>query len=225
MKEFPIRWTAGLTVALLTGLLHMPLTAEIEIRKGPAGRIVLSNSSPIMAARRSRPVASTSSAVNSVYQQQINDISSVYGVDPRLVNAICQAESAFNPRAVSKKGAVGLMQLMSDTARQYGVLDRTDPAQNLTAGIRHLKYLQDKYQSLPLTLAAYNAGEEPVRKYRGVPPYAETRGYVKRVMSLLGLSYDGLGAKTRVYMYRQPNGRILLTDRVMPTNRGYRSLK
>ena len=69
------------------------------------------------------------------------------------------------------------------------------------------------------------SGEEPVRKYRGVPPYAETRGYVKRVMSLLGLSYDGLGAKTRVYMYRQPNGRILLTDRVMPTNRGYRSLK
>lgn len=211
-------------VLLSVLILSLPLCADIEIRKDPSGKVILQNSSPAMAARRTASAPSSASNTHS-YAQLIHAISSHHGVDPRLVTAVCRAESSFNPGAVSKKGAVGLMQLMPDTARQYGVTDRTDPTQNLTAGIRHLKYLQDKYQSLPLTLAAYNAGEEPVKKYRGIPPYPETRQYIARIMSFLGLPYNGSPARSKIFLYRQPNGRILLTDSPMPASKGYQALK
>ena len=82
------------------------------------------------------------------------------------------------------------MQLMKDTALQYGVFNRYNADENLEAGVKHLKYLYQKYKSnIPLTLAAYNAGEESVRKYNGIPPYPETKQYIRRVMSLMGMSY------------------------------------
>ena len=103
---------------------------------------------------------------------------------------MAKAESSFNPFAVSPKGAVGIMQLMKDTARQYGVINRYNAQENIEAGVRHLKYLYEKFQgNIPLTLAAYNAGEEAVSKYNGVPPYRETKKYIRRVMSLMGMSY------------------------------------
>ncbi len=208
---------------MLAFLFLRPLSAEIEIRKSPQGHVTIVNHAPA-AITVPKGTISPSLAAGNPYHSLIMTISATYGLDPNIVTAVCRAESAFNPRAVSRKGAVGLMQLMPETARQYGVIDRTDPLQNLTAGIRHLKYLYSKYQSLPLTLAAYNAGEEQVRKFRGIPPFSETKGYIARVMRLLGLPYDSGRGKSKVYLYRQPNGRILLTDQPMPTSKGYRIL-
>ncbi len=105
------------------------------------------------------------------------------GVDHRLVESLVEMESGFNPRAVSRKGAMGLMQLMPEVAREYGVETPFDPWQNLDAGVRHLRGLLKKYDGdLERTLAAYNAGEGAVRRYNGIPPYAETQNYVRRVL-------------------------------------------
>jgi transglycosylase-like protein with SLT domain len=111
-----------------------------------------------------------------------------HGVDRGLVKAVIHTESGFNPKALSKPGAQGLMQLMPATAEHYGVTDPFDPNQNVRAGTRHLKYLLDRYDQIELALAAYNAGETNVEKYGGVPPFTETRDYVKRVMA----RYQGL---------------------------------
>lgn len=106
-----------------------------------------------------------------------------YGVDGNLVKAVIKAESNFNHKAVSKKGARGLMQLMPQTAMSLGVNDSFHPGANVDGGIRHLSYLINVYNGdLPLVLAAYNAGEAAVAKYRGIPPYAETRNYVHQVL-------------------------------------------
>jgi soluble lytic murein transglycosylase-like protein len=106
------------------------------------------------------------------------------GVDPRLAKAVIQVESGYEAAARSPKGALGLMQLMPQTARQYGVQNPLDPAANVEAGVRHLRLLLDRFE-LPLALAAYNAGQAAVERFRGIPPYAETRDYVSRVLSLL----------------------------------------
>ena len=102
-------------------------------------------------------------------------------VDPLLVHSIIQVESNYNPYAVSSKGAQGLMQLMPTTARGLGVSDSFDPRQNIEAGVRYLKYLQDLYKDDRLALAAYNAGPGAVEKYKWIPPYPETQDYVNRV--------------------------------------------
>lgn len=106
-----------------------------------------------------------------------------HGVDHRLVEALVEVESGFDPGARSARGAVGLMQLMPELARHYGVTDPFDPSQNLEAGVRHLRALLLRYGSdLELALAAYNAGESAVERYGGVPPFAETSEYVRRVL-------------------------------------------
>ena len=104
-----------------------------------------------------------------------------HGLDPDLVLAVIAVESAFRPDAVSPKGAQGLMQLMPPTARGLGVTDSFDPRQNIEAGVRYLKYLQDMYKDDRLALAAYNAGPAAVQKYKWIPPYPETQDYVNRV--------------------------------------------
>lgn len=107
-----------------------------------------------------------------------------FRLDPRLVHAVVRAESAYDPDAVSKAGAVGLMQLMPGTARRYGVLDRRDPKQNLTAGVRYLRDLLLQFRNVKLALAAYNAGENAVVRHGNrVPPFRETREYVRRVIA------------------------------------------
>jgi soluble lytic murein transglycosylase-like protein len=117
------------------------------------------------------------------YDALITQLSKRHGVDKRLVHAVVRVESAYQPRARSRKGARGLMQLMPATARQYGVVDSYHPVSNLDAGIRHLRSLLDRFE-LRLALAAYNAGEAAVQRFGGVPPYRETRDYVARVMAL-----------------------------------------
>ena len=108
-----------------------------------------------------------------------------HALRPELVRAVIQVESGFNPRARSPKGAMGLMQLMPGTASGLGVSDPYDPAQAVDGAARLLRTLLDRFDSTELALAAYNAGPGAVLKYAGVPPYAETRNYVRSIMSTL----------------------------------------
>lgn len=119
------------------------------------------------------------------YSPLILAIASDYKIDPKLLHAIIRAESAYDPNAISSAGAVGLMQLMPATAKRYGVKDRRNPKQNITGGTRYLKDLLKMFGSnMKLVAAAYNAGENAVKKYRNsIPPYPETRQYVKKVMA------------------------------------------
>jgi soluble lytic murein transglycosylase-like protein len=105
----------------------------------------------------------------------------VHQVDPLLVHSVIQAESDYNPYALSPKGAQGLMQLMPATARRFGVTDSFSVAENIEGGVRYLKYLMDLFGDERLAVAAYNAGEQAVLRYHGVPPYPETQGYVRAV--------------------------------------------
>ena len=115
--------------------------------------------------------------------QVVNSASAAYHLDPDLVNSVIHAESGFNSRAVSPKGARGLMQLMPGTANQLGVNDAFDPQANVTGGSRYLRELLERYNfDLVKALAAYNAGPQRVEQYRGVPPFRETRAYVARIV-------------------------------------------
>lgn len=108
-----------------------------------------------------------------------------YALDPNLVAAVIWAESSGDPGAVSSKGARGLMQLMPDTARELGVAEILDPRENVEGGSRYLRQLLDAHEGdLSLALAAYNAGPQAVKRYGGIPPYAETRSYVARVLEV-----------------------------------------
>ena len=118
------------------------------------------------------------------YDPMIERAATKHAVDARIVKAVIQVESAFQPRARSPKGAMGLMQLMPKTARQYEARNPYDPASNIEAGTKYLKRLLDEFD-LPLALAAYNAGEGAVRRFGGIPPYAETQAYVARILGLL----------------------------------------
>lgn len=120
------------------------------------------------------------------YSAQIRNAANTYGLDPALVASVIAVESNFNSRAVSKKSALGLMQLRPETAAQMAVRNAFDPVENIDGGTRYLKQLLDRYdQNLALALAAYNAGPKRVDFYRGIPPLAETRSYIKQVISRL----------------------------------------
>jgi soluble lytic murein transglycosylase-like protein len=123
-------------------------------------------------------------SMSASYDKIIEKAAAEHGVPPGLVKAVIQVESGYQERARSRKGAMGLMQLMPETARMYDVADPYEPRSNIEAGVKHLKLLLDRFQ-LPLALAAYNAGEAAVRRFGGLPPYPETRNYVSRIMGLL----------------------------------------
>ncbi len=120
------------------------------------------------------------------YGEIIASLSETHGVNPMLVRALIQVESGYRPRARSSKGAMGLMQLMPAIAREYNVRNPFEPKANIEGGIRHLKSLIDRF-GYKTALAAYNAGEGAVAKFKGIPPYRETRNYVSRILSLAGL--------------------------------------
>ncbi len=128
----------------------------------------------------------SASATPGPYGSIIQAEAAAQGLDPKLVSSVIAAESNFNPRAVSRRQALGLMQLRPETAARYSASNAFDPAQNIAAGTHYLKDLLEQYHgNLALALAAYNAGPNRVQKYGGVPPYPETRSYVRRVTKKL----------------------------------------
>jgi hypothetical protein len=148
------------------------------------------------------------------YVQEIKDAAERYGVPIKLVSAVIRAESGFNARAVSPKGARGLMQLMPTTAATLGVRNSFDPRENIDGGVRHLRSLIDRFPNrLPLALAAYNAGEKAVVQYNGIPPYPETQDYVTKVLYFYGgLVEGGTTPPTRIYQTVAPDGAIVYTN-------------
>jgi soluble lytic murein transglycosylase-like protein len=178
--------------------LAAPVQAQIYAWRDANGTLVLSDrkldasaktyavtegATTAAAVRSTRPTASRS--VRERFEPLIQEHASRHALRPDLVRAVIQVESGFNPRARSNKGAMGLMQLMPATARDFGVTDPYDPAQNIRAGTKYLRQLIDRYDgNEELALAAYNAGSGAVDRYgRAVPPYRETRDYVKKVGS------------------------------------------
>ena len=162
-------------------------------RAGAIKTFAVENSAPTIRATR-RPVSRRAAE----FEPLIREYSALNGVNADLVRAVIQAESAFNPRARSPKGAMGLMQLMPATAAEHRVTDAYDPEQNIRAGVRYLKSLLVRYDNkVELALAAYNAGPGAVQKYGAVPPYRETREYIARIKNTRGTLQ--LRSETKVF--------------------------
>jgi soluble lytic murein transglycosylase-like protein len=145
------------------------------------------------------------------YAAEIETASAMWGVDSVLVRALIHAESAFNPKALSPKGAQGLMQLMPATAERFAVADPFDPAQNINGGVQYLAWLLNRFSGdTVLATAAYNAGEGAVDRYGGIPPYRETEQYVVRVESLAARYRAALGIAATPD--RAPTSALLATN-------------
>ncbi|MFQ5720118.1 MAG: lytic transglycosylase domain-containing protein [Acidobacteriota bacterium] len=213
----------GTLVALLAALAVVTGVRADTIyrREGGSGPAVLTNIPQVGREWRTRPdrtrenrPARVERRVATVrpYDDAIHRIAAHYEVDPRLVHAIIEVESGYDARAVSSRGAVGLMQVMPDTAREVGILNPGDPYANIVAGVRHLRDLLDRYEGdVDLALAAYNAGAGAVRRHGGVPPYQETRRYVERVRRI----YDGPGRVVRrreFTRYVDGSGTLVITQ-------------
>jgi soluble lytic murein transglycosylase-like protein len=201
---------------------------EIYYRKDANGALVLTN---VPDHRDLRTYAGRGPIPGSysgeAYREMITRAALDNGVHPDLVYALAAVESNFNPRAVSQKGALGLMQLMPETAARFGVVDAFNPAENIVAGVRYLRYLLDLFKgNQRLALAAYNAGESVVLASRGIPPYRETQSYVAKVLKLFGnrKPYTSARAGPRppapgtpdgspVYTYTDDQGVVHFSDR------------
>lgn len=160
--------------------------------------------------------AATPTYHRSDLRKMVSDISLEHGVDPKLVDAVVRVESDYDPRAISRRGAQGLMQLMPDTASRLDVGDPFDPEENIRGGVREISRLVDRYAgNLQLALAAYNAGEGAVARYRGIPPYKETRSYVSKILSIYTgkpFRLAGTYKAPSVRMLRDRNGTTIITN-------------
>lgn len=178
----PGPFACALCAAVLV-LVPALASAGVELKPGPSGRTVITNENEAQRARRLAPRLVAPSRVDLL--PLIDRHARDRGLDPSLVRAVVQAESGYNARAVSNKGALGLMQLMPATAVELAVATPFDPEENLRGGTRYLGALLDRFGGdVTLALAAYNAGPTAVERYGGVPPYPETVEYVRRVLSL-----------------------------------------
>ncbi|MBP7707705.1 MAG: lytic transglycosylase domain-containing protein [Candidatus Aminicenantes bacterium] len=146
-----------------------------------------------------------------LYSPIIKRIAETHRIDQELVHVVIRAESNYDAFAISSAGAMGLMQLMPDTARQYGVGNVFDPAQNIEGGVRYLKDLVRLYGGrTKLVLAAYNAGQSAVSKYKGIPPYPETRNYIAGIMR--SYKKPTVSTKNPTYMIKDASGRTVLVN-------------
>ncbi|HEY9420937.1 MAG TPA: lytic transglycosylase domain-containing protein [Thermoanaerobaculia bacterium] len=208
----------------------LAVAADVRVVVGASGRKVILNENSTQRARRLSPrlVAAPSPDLEPLIRLYSDD----QNLDPKLVQAVIQTESGYNHRAVSNKGAIGLMQLMPGTASLLKVGNPYDPAENIRGGATYLRQMLDRFAGkVELALAAYNAGPGAVERHRGIPPYAETKAYVRKVLSLYqgaqaGISFasnsvsksaatpvwTGAGGVSRKpYVVRQSNGRRLIT--------------
>jgi soluble lytic murein transglycosylase-like protein len=183
----------ALLAATALALVAVPCGADEPLRFYRDGdRVVITNvptegSRPLPGRSRTARVRGGSSLPSSPYDAFIERLATEYGLPAGLIKSVVLVESGFDPHARSPKGAQGLMQLMPETARQYGVRDAFDPLENLRAGTRHLRGLVDEFGGdVTLALAAYNAGAGAVRRHGGIPDYRETRDYVRRVHDSMG---------------------------------------
>ena len=211
-------------------LVPMPAAAQIYAWRDAQGHMVLSDKpradgGPVRTFKVERAagvrVTRPPDRKSARYDSLIDEHASAHGVDPDLVRAVIQVESAFDPRAVSPKGAMGLMQLMPATASELGVVNPFDPGQNIGGGVRYLKRLLTRYdERVELALAAYNAGPGAVDRYgQAVPPYRETRDYVRRITRGRSLSAPAPRPPTRIYRWVEVvDGRevVRYSDRPQP---------
>jgi soluble lytic murein transglycosylase-like protein len=181
-------------LAILLVLVCIPLEATAAVKVGPKKNLPFDN--------------------------QVTLISKRHGIEPSLVHSIILHESNYNIYAVSSKGALGLMQLMPDTASQYGVKNVFDPEDNIEGGVKYLKDLTKLYAKEKnrdrLIVAAYNAGQEAVKKYGGIPPYPETRSYINQVMT----TYAMLPRTRKIISFIDRDGKLRVTNDIR-----YASLK
>jgi hypothetical protein len=214
-----------LPLALLLGLAGAaPAGAEITIVTRPDGTKVVRNVGSGGGEARTSSSRAAAPALRAAPRREIERAvdrhAGTHGLDPRLVRAVIQAESDWDHRALSRKGAMGLMQLMPDTAVMLAVDDPWDEVQNVRGGTAYLASLMDRFGSVEMALAAYNAGPTAVERHGGVPPYAETREFVRRVLSLWRgrpVSADEVATAAaaprgeRPRFVRGPSGRLTLT--------------
>jgi soluble lytic murein transglycosylase-like protein len=155
--------------------------------------------------------AASAADLRRLYGPMIKQAADRHRIDQELVHVVIRAESNYDPFAISSAGAMGLMQLMPATARQYGVNNVFDPAQNIEGGVRYLKDLVRLYNGQTrLVLAAYNAGQEAVRKYKGIPPYPETKSYIAGIMK--SYKKPKVSTKNPTFMVRDANGKPILVN-------------
>ena len=205
-------------LAMLTCLGAGCASAQLAFYLDESGRRVYINGESKVASPAPVQKASKMVFVNDPkLENVIQEMARRHNVDANLVKAIIKTESNNNPRAVSSKGARGLMQLMPPTARDMGVANSLDPAQNVDGGVRYLKLLMNQYGgNLELSLAAYNAGPGAVERHGGIPPYRETQQYVKKI----GTLYGSLRTQTEtpeshrssIVRYVEDDGRVVYTN-------------
>ncbi|MFB3905499.1 MAG: lytic transglycosylase domain-containing protein [Acidobacteriota bacterium] len=220
------------TIWMLLQTMPAVFAGSIQRYVDESGRVVFTNLgtdrsatapalNPLLQA--AAQAASSPASPEELYASLIEDAAGRYKISPDLVKAMIRVESNFNPDAVSNKGCKGLMQLLPDTAKRFGVKDVFDPTQNVEGGVKYLRFLLDYFKNdLSLALAGYNAGENAVTRYKGIPPYRETRDYVKKVTALYQPPADGLAGEDvavaappvnrKIYRVVQADGRILFTN-------------
>ena len=210
----------GLIVLAATLLTAAPAGAEMFKFKAPDGTTHFTNAPTDPRYQRMGFTSGTQAGWlrlpqgdPSPYAREIIDAAGRFGIPERLVAAVIRAESGFNPRAVSRKGAQGLMQLMPSTASVLGVRNSFDPRENIEGGVRHLRGLLDRFPgNLPFAIAAYNAGEKAVLAYGGVPPYPETVDYVGKVLRYYGIDSVISTPEVRVYQTIARDGTVTYTN-------------
>ena len=220
-----IKRSALAAVLMLGAVVAVPRADEIYMRRGTNGTPILTNvpragrewrrvADPGRQPAVQREARDTPALRPRPYDGAVRRVAAHFGVDPRLVHAIIEVESGYDARAVSPRGAIGLMQVMPATAAELGLRNLAAPEVNIVAGVRHLRRLLDRYRgNVDLALAAYNAGSGAVARYGGVPPYNETRRYIQRVR----LHYGGGGLApaadpNRLTRYVNRRGILVITQ-------------
>ena len=208
---------SSLLFTLAIALFPSTSAAQIYTSRDANGTIVLSNrrvDSPVQVfhvpGAPGYRTTTEGSRNAELFEELVREHSQRQSLRPELVRAVIQVESGFNPGATSPKGAMGLMQLMPQTARSLGVFNAYDPEQNIRGGTTYLRQLIDKFGNEQLALAAYNAGPGAVDKYDGIPPYRETREYVRKVGSKAG---ETPAARKRTPIYKWYE---IIGDRLVP---------